>query len=91
MKTIAALTMVFLPGTYIAAIFGMNFFNYSAGNIHVSARWWLYVAITVPMTVLTIGIWWAWTHMSPLTRFAFRGKRSSADDESAVALETLDI
>lgn len=92
MKTIAALTMVFLPGTYIAAIFGMNLFNYSAGTIHVSAHWWLYVAITIPMTILTIGTWWAWTHVSLLTRFVSRGKRSkrSAEDESAVRLETLD-
>lgn len=92
MKTIAALTMVFLPGTYIAAIFGMNLFNYSAGGIHVSARWWLYVAITIPMTVLTIGIWWAWTHVSSLMRFTTRGKKSKrrAKEASAVRLETLD-
>ena len=92
MKTIAALTMVFLPGTYIAAIFGMNMFNYSAESIHVSARWWLYVAITVPMTILTIGIWWAWTHMSFLTRCATKGKRSkrNAEDESAVSLQAFD-
>ena len=91
MKTIAALTMVFLPGTYIAAIFGMNLFNYSAGSIHVSSRWWLYVAITIPMTILTIGIWWSWTHLSLLTRFTSGGKKSkrSAEDDSAMRLESL--
>ena len=92
MKTIAALTMVFLPGTYIAAIFGMNFFDYSAGSIHVSGRWWLYVAITIPMTILTIGTWWAWTYVSSLARFAIRGRkpRRSAEDESGMSLATFD-
>ena len=91
MKTIAALTMVFLPGTYIAAIFGMNFFDYSTGSIHVSARWWLYVAITVPMTVLTIGTWWAWTYVSSLARFAIWGRkrRRSAEGNSGMRLDAL--
>lgn len=60
MKTIAALTMLFLPATFIATVFGMSFFNYSDHGILVSGNWWLYVIITVPTTLLIFIIWWAW-------------------------------
>lgn len=68
--------MVFLPGTFIAAIFGMNFFNYSTGHLELSEQWWLYVAITVPMTIVTIGVWWAWAYVSLLLAYICRCKGS---------------
>ena len=61
MKTIAALTMLFLPATFIATVFGMSFFEYSAHGLSVSGQWWVYVAITVPTTLLIFIIWWAWS------------------------------
>lgn len=60
MKTIAALTMLFLPATFIATVFGMSFFDYSDHGILVSGHWWLYVVITVPTTLLIFIIWLAW-------------------------------
>jgi Mg2+ and Co2+ transporter CorA len=53
MKTIAALTMVFLPGTFMSSVFGLKFVG--------DAQWWLYVAITLPLTVVVVIIWWFWT------------------------------
>lgn len=53
MKTIAALTMVFLPGTFISSIFGLKFVG--------DAQWWLYIAITLPMTAVVAMTWWFWT------------------------------
>ena len=61
MKTIAALTMLFLPATFIATVFGMSFFEYSDRRLSVSGQWWVYVAITVPTTLLIFIIWWVWT------------------------------
>ncbi|KAL1648718.1 hypothetical protein SLS58_001893 [Diplodia intermedia] len=52
MKIIAALTMLFLPGTFLSSVFGMSSLDH--------ARWWLYLAITLPMTLLVIGAWWLW-------------------------------
>ena len=52
MKVIAVLTMTFLPGTFLSSVFGMSMLN--------TAKWWLYVAITLPLTALVIFIWWAW-------------------------------
>jgi hypothetical protein len=52
MKIIAALTMVFLPGTFLSSVFGMTSLE--------NARWWLYVALTLPLTLFVILMWWMW-------------------------------
>lgn len=53
MKVIAALTMVFLPGTFLSSVFGMSM-------IKDSVPWWLYVALTLPLTILVFAVWWTW-------------------------------
>lgn len=62
MKVIAALTMVFLPLTSIATFFSTGFFHFDgkAGQLQVSSSWWLYPAVTVPLTVTIFGIWMGW-------------------------------
>ena len=60
MRTIAALTMIFLPGTFISSVFGMTFFDSADGSFFVLKKWWLYLAITVPLTLVTVGVWWSW-------------------------------
>ncbi|KXT09169.1 hypothetical protein AC579_7288 [Pseudocercospora musae] len=52
MKVIAALTMLFLPGTFLSSVFGMSMLN--------NAKWWLYVALTLPLTIIVIATWWLW-------------------------------
>ena len=52
MKTIAALTMVFLPATFMSSVFGM-------GSL-ASRSWELYVAISLPLTAFVLAIWWMW-------------------------------
>lgn len=80
MKTIAALTMVFLPATFVAVsashrrvyswlkyvvqtLFGMVFFTVesdTASGFRVNSLWWIYVAVTIPLTMLTVGAWLGW-------------------------------
>lgn len=63
MRTIAVVTMFFLPPTFISAVFSMSFFNYTppqdgaAGKWSVSERFWIYWAFAIPLTALTLGIW----------------------------------
>ncbi|EUC34092.1 hypothetical protein COCCADRAFT_4439 [Bipolaris zeicola 26-R-13] len=63
MRTIAVVTMFFLPPTFISAVFSMSFFNYTppqddkAGKWSVSERFWVYWAFAIPLTALTLGIW----------------------------------
>ena len=60
MKAIAALTMVFLPATAVTSFFGMGFFDGGGGNFTVAPEWWIFLAVTVPLTIGLVVIWWMW-------------------------------
>ena len=65
MITIAAVTMVFLPGTFISALFSMVFFNTSIdGNgrvsLTVAPQWWYFPVITIPLTIIVFAVWQWW-------------------------------
>jgi hypothetical protein len=58
MQTIAVVTMLFLPATFIATLFSTSFFNFQASDGPVVSRWvWLYVLVTLTTTVAIQGIW----------------------------------
>ena len=60
MKTIAILTMVFLPGTAVASFFSITMFNWNAnpGQGVVSGYLWVYFVLAVPLTAIVLAIWW---------------------------------
>ncbi|KIX95248.1 uncharacterized protein Z520_09165 [Fonsecaea multimorphosa CBS 102226] len=68
MKTIAVVTLAFLPATFVCTIFSMSFFTLNVdddtGEKHwlVSDRFWIYWAFTVPLTILTLACWWLGQH-----------------------------
>jgi hypothetical protein len=68
MKTLAAVTVVFLPSTFMASLFATPLFNWDAGpgETVVIARFWIYWAVTVPLTLVTIASWLLWTHRQAL-------------------------
>ncbi|KAI0468833.1 hypothetical protein F4859DRAFT_184323 [Xylaria cf. heliscus] len=58
MKSIAFVTLTFLPPTFVSAIFSMSFFDYSAeSGWAISDKFWLYWAFAVPITILTAVAW----------------------------------
>ncbi|MCJ1260167.1 hypothetical protein MMC22_000026 [Lobaria immixta] len=58
MKTVSMLTLVFLPGTFVAAIFSAGIFHFerAATNL-VSDLWWVYFVVSGLLTIVTVGIW----------------------------------
>ncbi|KAL4885815.1 hypothetical protein BJY04DRAFT_117977 [Aspergillus karnatakaensis] len=71
MKTIAVVSMVYLPGTFVSGLFGTNFFSFQAdpGNTWLTAdEFWIYWAVTIPLTMATMGVWaiWHWREKYPL-------------------------
>jgi Mg2+ and Co2+ transporter CorA len=62
MKILAAVTTTFLPGAFIASLFSTEMFDWSASNATpvVSRRFWVYWSITIPLTVVTVGLWLGW-------------------------------
>jgi len=62
MKSIALLTVVILPGTFISTLFAVPLFNWDAESWRdvPKSRFWFYWALTVPLTIFTVVAWLAW-------------------------------
>ncbi|GAM86186.1 hypothetical protein ANO11243_041980 [Dothideomycetidae sp. 11243] len=60
MKTIAVLTMVFLPGTAVASFFSMSMFDWSASSgSHIASDWiWIFFALAIPLTGVVLALWY---------------------------------
>jgi hypothetical protein len=68
MKILAFISALFLPGSFVAAIFSMSMFDWQhgggagdSGNRVVSGRFWIFWVIAVPLTMITLlgwGFWW---------------------------------
>ncbi|KJK77484.1 hypothetical protein H634G_07223 [Metarhizium anisopliae BRIP 53293] len=57
MKTISLMGTLFLPGTYLASVFSMTFFNFQESAHPVSMDLWIYFAVTIPITAAIVAIW----------------------------------
>jgi len=67
MMSIAFVTMFFLPGTSVAALFAMPFFDWAAGlpspsDSVVNPRISIYVAVTILLTAIVLLLWRFLTH-----------------------------
>lgn len=58
MKTISLLGAIFLPGAYVASVLSMNFFNFQENDDMVAPSFWVYWAITVPITIAIVAFWY---------------------------------
>ncbi|OBT40264.1 hypothetical protein VE00_09866 [Pseudogymnoascus sp. WSF 3629] len=56
MKTIAVMTMAFLPGTFFAALFAVPSLQWTGDKV-VTGRFWVYWAFTIPVTLVIFAIW----------------------------------
>ena len=71
MITIAAVTMFFLPGTFVCAVLSTTFFEHGRDALEVSTKWWILPAVTIPLTTLVFVIWLGWQFI----RFGEKGGR----------------
>ena len=61
MKTLAVVTLVYLPATAVSSIFAMPLFDCNAkGGAVVNPRIWVYVALAVPLTLFSVTVWYLW-------------------------------
>jgi hypothetical protein len=76
MKTIAIMTMAFLPATFFAALFALP-----------SPQWWVYWTYTLPTTVLVFAIWSVATKRKTLIGYVKERRWSKKADEEKGKLE----
>jgi Mg2+ and Co2+ transporter CorA len=55
MKTLAIITIVFLPGTFVATLFATNMIEFESGQ-----EGWIYAVVVIPTTVLIMFAWVSW-------------------------------
>jgi Mg2+ and Co2+ transporter CorA len=63
MKTIAIMTLFFMPVSTVASIFGTEFIHIEDGpgnRIEISRDFWLLWLIAVPLTIVVLVIWRVW-------------------------------
>lgn len=93
MKTIATLGIVFLPGTFVATLFSINMFDWGVpdggetSSLTASPSMWIYWAITVPLTLMTLIVWMLWSrrenHKSNERLMIYRTKAPVESSSSA--------
>lgn len=94
MITIATMTMIFLPATFVCALFSMVFFSWGPdgnGNeiFHVSPWLGLFPAVTVPLTLLVIFLYRYWRKRRTAQMADRRANRSLDNMERGIMLQPL--
>lgn len=53
MRTVACVTLIALPATFVSSIFSMSFFNFNSDgdSKFISDNFWIFWAITIPLTI----------------------------------------
>ncbi|KAI2470990.1 hypothetical protein F4781DRAFT_429787 [Annulohypoxylon bovei var. microspora] len=55
---LTTLTLIYLPASFVATFFGMNFFNFDTGTGRITSTptIWIYVASSVVLTIITFSV-----------------------------------
>ncbi|KAJ2973093.1 hypothetical protein NUW58_g9028 [Xylaria curta] len=83
MKTIAIMTMLFLPGTYFAALWAVPSLQWGQPNVIQPDFWWYWV-FTGPSTLFVFAVWFG------LHKWGFRWPRKLKPGKSGTGYEMLD-
>lgn len=84
MKTLAIVTMLFLPGSFISALFSTSMFDWDSVDpnsnsigVRTMPQFTLYWAITIPLTIVTFILFFFWLWMTKLRGEALKRKGDS--------------
>jgi hypothetical protein len=81
MKTIAVMTMAFLPATFFAALFSVPSLKWDSPKI-IQGTFWIYWAFTLPATLLVFLAWFIITNRQLLARKYFARQISGQNNSS---------
>lgn len=81
MMTIAAITMIFLPGTFVASLFAMPVLDWTIEQEPnaIQSGFWFYWAVTAPLTILTVLLWLTWFRRNTISKW-WRNFRQQDDE-----------
>lgn len=90
MKTLALVTAIFLPATFIATLFSMSMFDWQAGSgsAVVSPEFWIFWVVSVPLSLAVLAAWWCFWDLSR-THYAAKFKDADPAREHETLWKTL--
>ncbi|KAI1851529.1 hypothetical protein JX265_012389 [Neoarthrinium moseri] len=94
LRIIQILSMIFLPGSLVSSVFGMGFFSTSPADdggeavFAASSRWWLYFAVSVPLTAIVMAIMLYYQWRDGTKAEDEWSRRRSVVDPEALNIET---
>jgi hypothetical protein len=62
----------------------MNLFKFDDGTteeLKISKQFWIFFVATLILAMITLGIWYLWTHKEQITRREFRQKKQEMVQE----------
>ncbi|KAI1409011.1 hypothetical protein F5Y13DRAFT_182368 [Hypoxylon sp. FL1857] len=68
MKSVALLTMIFLPSTFIATLFSTTFFSFAEDGWLASNAFWIYWVVVIPLSIAVVLAWRFWLGRSKSIR-----------------------
>lgn len=89
MKTLALVTAIFLPATFIATLFSMSMFDWQADSSSavLSPEFWIFWVVSVPLSVAVLAAWWCFWDLSR-TYYAERFKDAHTNKEHETLWKT---
>jgi Mg2+ and Co2+ transporter CorA len=73
-KVLTIVTLIYLPATVVSNFFSTSFVDShttpgGSSHIVVSNEWWIFVAAAVPLTLLTLYIWYVWMRIQAYGKY----------------------
>jgi hypothetical protein len=67
-KVLTIMTLIYLPATVVSNFFSTSFVGTNSspgGAVHISvlSDWWIFAVVSLPLTAVTLYIWWIWTRI----------------------------
>lgn len=78
MKALTVIASIFLPTTVVLNFFSASFIDISGNKMHLADKWWLFAAISAPLTLSTLIIWTLWMQYQ---RWKSKKARDSSEQE----------
>ncbi|PQE05919.1 cmgc cdk kinase protein [Rutstroemia sp. NJR-2017a BVV2] len=64
-KILTVITLIYLPTTIVANFFSTQFVQTNdSGHMTLLANSWILAAVSVPLTAVTIMLWWLWVYLA---------------------------
>ncbi|PWY96716.1 hypothetical protein BO94DRAFT_592680 [Aspergillus sclerotioniger CBS 115572] len=78
-KVVTLVTLIYLPASFVSTILGMNLFDFGNGKLSISRQFWIFIVLAVPLTLLTLAMWYFVTQRQLRNRQKMKSKRKEEE------------